>query len=102
MTQRDEDARVPTRGQDPRAGGGGGGGAEDETFNPWSIVHLVFEHLVDEGLHPVLGETGDPGEPAAALLRAMGVVPDAQGNREIKRDIQAHLETLRTTVLGER
>ena len=34
-----------------------------ETFNPWSIVNLVFNHLAEEGLHPVLGEAGDPGPP---------------------------------------
>ena len=34
-----------------------------ETFNPWSIVNLVFHHLAEEGLHPVLGEAGDPGNP---------------------------------------
>ncbi len=43
-----------------------------ETFNPWSIVHLVFEHLSDQGLHPTLGEGGDPAEHAAGLLRALG------------------------------
>jgi hypothetical protein len=52
-----------------------------ETYNPWSIVNLVFHHLVDEGLHPVLGETGDPGRPAADLLRAFGITPAAEGNR---------------------
>ena len=41
-----------------------------ETYNPWSVVNLVFHHLADQGLHPTLGESGDPGEPAAALLRA--------------------------------
>ena len=44
----------------------------DETFNPWSVVNLVFHHLADQGLHPVLGESGDPGPPAAALLRCAG------------------------------
>ena len=44
---------------------------EEETYNPWSIVNLVFHHLADQGLHPTLGESGDPGEPAAALLRAL-------------------------------
>ena len=34
---------------------------EEETYNPWSVVNLVFRHLASEGLHPVLGETGDPG-----------------------------------------
>jgi len=52
-----------------------------ETFNPWSIVNLVFHHLASQGLHPVLGETGDPGAPAADLLRALGITPAAEGNR---------------------
>jgi hypothetical protein len=46
-----------------------------ETYNPWSVVNAVFHHLVDAGLHPVLGETGDPSEPAAALLTALGIEP---------------------------
>jgi len=29
---------------------------ETETFNPWSVVNLVFHHLADHGLHPVLGD----------------------------------------------
>ena len=53
----------------------------EETFNPWSIVNLVFHHLASEGLHPVLGEAGDPGKPAADLLRALGIKPAAEGNR---------------------
>jgi hypothetical protein len=53
----------------------------EETFNPWSIVNLVFHHLASEGLHPVLGEAGDPGAPAADLLRALGIKPAAEGNR---------------------
>jgi hypothetical protein len=52
-----------------------------ETFNPWSIVNLVFHHLASEGLHPILGEAGDPGAPAAELLRALGITPAAEGNR---------------------
>ena len=31
---------------------------EEETYNPWSVVNLVFRLLASEGLHPVLGETG--------------------------------------------
>ena len=46
-----------------------------ETFNPWTVVNLVFHHLADNGLHPVLGEAGDPAVPAAALLRALGIEP---------------------------
>jgi len=53
----------------------------EETYNPWSIVNLVFNHLAEEGLHPVLGEAGDPGKPAAELLRALGIMPAAEGNR---------------------
>ena len=33
------------------------GMAEQETFNPWTVVNLVFHHLADHGLHPVLGES---------------------------------------------
>jgi hypothetical protein len=52
-----------------------------ETFNPWSVVNLVFHHLAEQGLHPVLGETGDPAEAASALLTALGIAsaPDHAG-----------------------
>jgi hypothetical protein len=72
-----------------------------ESFNPWSIVNLVFHHLAEQGLHPVLGETGDPGQPAAALLVALGIEPAAEGNRQVMRDVREHLGTLRSAVLGE-
>lgn len=75
---------------------------EPETFNPWSVVNLVFTHLSQQGLHPVLGDAGDPGAPAAALLRALGIEPAAEGNRQVVMDIREHLDTLRTAVLGER
>jgi len=71
-----------------------------ESFNPWSIVNLVFAHLAEQGLHPVLGESGDPGPPAAALLRAMGIEPLAEGNREVMREVHAHLAEIRTAMLG--
>ena len=76
-------------------------GPADETFNPWSVVNLVFTHLAEQGLHPVLGSAGDPGPPAAALLRALGIEPAAEGNREVTRDVRAHLAEIRTAVLGE-
>jgi len=66
-----------------------------ETYNPWSIVHLVFSHLADEGLHPVLGEAGDPGAPAAELLRALGITPDAAGNRNVSSATKNELAALR-------
>ena len=69
-----------------------------ETYNPWSIVNLVFTHLSDQGLHPILGESGDPGPPAAALLRALGIEPAAEGNREVVRDIRAHLAEIRSAM----
>ena len=74
---------------------------EAETYNPWSIVNLVFTHLSDQGLHPILGESGDPGPPAAALLRALGIEPAAEGNREVIRDIRAHLAEIRSAMFEQ-
>lgn len=73
----------------------------DETYNPWTVVNLVFTALAKEGLHPVLGAAGDPGGPAADLLRALGIVPAAEGNRQVRRDVDEHLATIRTAVFGE-
>jgi hypothetical protein len=75
---------------------------EAETFNPWSIVNLVFHHLAEKGLHPVLGSAGDPGPPATALLVALGIEPAAEGNRQVMRDVRDHLDTIRTAMLGDR
>ncbi len=72
-----------------------------ETFNPWSVVNLLFEHLAEQGLHPVLGETGDPGQPAADLLRALGIQPAAEGNRKDSQHMQDHLAELRDAVFGD-
>jgi hypothetical protein len=71
-----------------------------ETFNPWSVVNLVFHHLAAQGLHPVLGDGGDPGRPAADLLRALGIEPLAEGNRQVKRDIHDQLAEIRSAVFG--
>jgi hypothetical protein len=60
----------------------------------------VFHHLASQGLHPVLGEAGDPGRPAADLLRALGIVPAAEGNRQVIEDIHSELEQLRKAVFG--
>lgn len=75
--------------------------APDETYNPWSIVNLVFHHLADQGLHPVLGDRGDPGAPAAALLLALGIEPAAEGNRKAGEAVRAQLDELRAVMLGE-
>lgn len=72
-----------------------------ETYNPWTVVNLVFTHLADQGLHPVLGESGDPGPPARALLEALGIEPAAEGNREVLREVRAHLEQLRAAVFED-
>jgi hypothetical protein len=71
-----------------------------ETYNPWSVVNLVFHHLAKEGLHPVLGEAGDPGGPAAELLLALGITPAAEGNRQHVQSVRVELERLRTAFFG--
>ena len=71
------------------------------TFNPWSIVNLVFHHLADQGLHPVLGEAGDPGAPAAELLRSLGVEPAAEGNMQVSRDVRDQLAEIRNAMFGD-
>jgi hypothetical protein len=77
------------------------GEPQHETFNPWSIVNLVFHHLAEQGLHPTLGGSGDPGGPAADLLRSLGVQPAAEGNLKISRDVRQHLAELRGAVFGD-
>jgi hypothetical protein len=72
-----------------------GESSDVETFNPWSIVNLVFNHLASEGLHPVLGQTGDPSVPAANLLRALGIEPAAEGNRRESEQRHQRLAELR-------
>jgi len=74
---------------------------QEESYNPWTVVHLVFEHLAEVGLHPVLGDTGHPGEPAAELLRCLGIKPDPQGDRRIAQQTDARLAELREQMLGE-
>jgi hypothetical protein len=66
-----------------------------ETYNPWSIVNLVFHHLAAAGLHPVLGEAGDPGPPAADLLRALGITPAKEGSRQASEQTQNDLAAIR-------
>jgi hypothetical protein len=74
---------------------------QDETYNPWSIVNLVFHHLAGQGLHPRLGDSGDPGVPAGELLRSLGITPALEGNRKISGDIRQQLAELRDAVFGE-
>ena len=58
-----------------------------ETFNPWSVVNVVFHHLAAQGLHPTLGGA-DPGAPAAELLRALGIEPAAEGDRQVGENVK--------------
>ena len=69
--------------------------AREETYNPWSIVNLVFRHLADEGLHPVLGESGDPGNPPPSCCAALGIAPAAEGNRQVTARVSDELARLR-------
>ncbi|NMO54626.1 hypothetical protein HH310_26005 [Actinoplanes sp. TBRC 11911] len=72
-----------------------------ETFNPWTVVNVVFHHLADHGLHPTLGNA-DPGAPAAELLRAFGIEPAPEGDRQVGENVKAHLAEIRAAVFGEK
>jgi hypothetical protein len=72
-----------------------------ETFNPWTVVNVVFKHLVDQGLHPILGDTGDPGEPAAALLRSFGIIPTVEGDARMAQRTRDKLAELRAAVMDD-
>jgi hypothetical protein len=74
----------------------------EETYNPWSIVNLVFRHLAEQGLHPVLGESGDPGKPATELLKALGITPAAEGNRQVSARVSDELARLRAAFEADR
>jgi hypothetical protein len=71
-----------------------------ETYNHWSIVNLVFHHLAAAGLHPVLGEAGNPGIAAADLLRALGIEPVPEGNRQVSEEVRQRLSDLRAAAFG--
>jgi hypothetical protein len=73
----------------------------DETYNPWTVVNVVFHHLVKQGLHPTLGESGHPGEPAAELLRALGIEPRAEGDIRMAQNIRDHLAELRASMFED-
>ncbi|MCX6465976.1 MAG: hypothetical protein NTW05_20655 [Pseudonocardiales bacterium] len=74
---------------------------EAETFNPWTVVNLVFHHLAEAGLHPVLGEAGDPAVPAAALLRAFGIEPGRNDETVASASVQDELARVREKMFGE-
>ncbi len=72
-----------------------------ESFNPYSVVHVVFAHLTEQGLHPTLGESGDPEPPARALLEALGIEAALEGNRKVAHQVRGELAELRAAVFGE-
>ena len=71
-----------------------------ETFNPWSVVNVVFHHLAAQGLHPTLGGA-DPGAPATELLRALGIEPAAEGDRQVGENVKRHLAEIRAAVFDD-
>jgi hypothetical protein len=75
--------------------------AHEETYNPWTVVNAVFAHLAEQGLHPVLGESGDPGAPAADLLRALGITPSLLGDSRMTSDVRQELADLRATLMDD-
>jgi hypothetical protein len=72
-----------------------------ETFNPWTIVNLVFNHLAEHGLHPVLGDAGDPAAPAADLLRALGIEPGRNDETVTSARVQDELALIRERMFGQ-
>lgn len=72
-----------------------------ETFNPWTVVNLVFHHLAEHGLHPVLGEAGDPAVPAEALLRSFGIEPGRNDETVASESVQDELARVRAQMFGE-
>jgi hypothetical protein len=73
--------------------------SKPETYSPWTVVNVVFAHLADQGLHPTLGDAGHPGEPAAALLRALGIVPTIEGDARTVEQTRRKLAELRAAVM---
>jgi hypothetical protein len=73
----------------------------EETYNPWTVVNLVFRQLAAEGLHPVLGESGDPGKPAAELLRAFGITPAFESRPHVVTGVSDELARLRAAFEAE-
>ncbi|MGB5795413.1 MAG: hypothetical protein WBH51_06435 [Mycolicibacter algericus] len=61
-------------------------------YNPWTIVNLVFKHLAEQGLGPVIGQQ-DPSKPAGELLSALGIVsspmPDARSVQRRDEELAA-------------
>jgi hypothetical protein len=72
-----------------------------ETYSPWTVVNMVFRHLADQGLHPTLGGGGPPDEPAAALLRTLGITPAIEGDARTSQRTRQHLADLRDEFMSD-
>lgn len=66
-----------------------------DKYNPWTVVNLVFKHLADEGMEPILGASGDPGDAASQLLTSLGIEPAVDGGGKADEHIQQELADLR-------
>jgi hypothetical protein len=73
----------------------------NESYNPWTVVNLVFHHLAEQGLHPTFSDAGDPGKHAADLLRALSIEPRADGNRQKFEETKDELARIRAVMFGE-
>jgi hypothetical protein len=73
----------------------------NESYNPWTVVNLVFHHLAEQGLHPTFSDAGDPGKHAAELLRALSIAPRADGNRQKFEETKDELARIRAVMFGE-
>ncbi|MEB3068565.1 hypothetical protein [[Mycobacterium] vasticus] len=69
-------------------------------YNPWTVVNLVFTHLAEHGLVPVIGRQ-DPSKPAGELLSALGIVPSPIPDAHSTRRRDEELAALRERMLPE-
>lgn len=67
-------------------------------YNPWTVVNLVFTHLAEHGLVPVIGQQ-DPSKPAGELLSALGIIPSAIPDAHSTRRRDEELAALRERML---
>ncbi|HEY2551755.1 MAG TPA: hypothetical protein VGI64_14390 [Streptosporangiaceae bacterium] len=74
---------------------------QQDTYNPWSVVNLVFHHLAEQGLHPVLGSAGDPAPAAAQLLQALGIRPLAEASEHQARQLRQELDDIRAAFFDD-
>jgi hypothetical protein len=77
---------------------GNGPEPADETYSPWTVVNVVFTHLAEHGMHPVLGGSGPPAEPAAELLCRLGITPMKGGDSRTTQRVRDELAQMRASL----